>query len=68
MHQVKLLIIGLLLSVTTTIAFGQGKGTVRGVVYDRESGETVMFASVYIQGTTLGTTTNHNDKKSKENE
>lgn len=40
----------------TTFAFGQ-KVTVKGVVKDASTGETVPFAAVQVQGTTTGTTT-----------
>lgn len=57
MYKVKYWLVILMYGILTT-AFGQDKGTVRGVVYDKASGETVIAASVYIAGTTIGTTTN----------
>ncbi len=34
------------------------KGTVRGNVYDKESGDPIMFGNVYLEGTSLGGNTN----------
>ncbi|MBK6823925.1 MAG: TonB-dependent receptor [Saprospiraceae bacterium] len=34
------------------------KGDIRGNVYDKSTGEPISFASVYLKGTTVGTTTN----------
>ncbi len=45
------------LSFTTPIFSQAGSGTVRGFVYDADSGEPVSFASVYLEGTTMGTAT-----------
>ncbi len=41
----------------TTISVGQ-KALVRGNVYDKDSGEPIPFANVFIENTTKGTTTN----------
>lgn len=38
--------------------FGQN-GTVRGNIYDKETGEPVIFGNVRLSGTTLGTNTNY---------
>lgn len=32
--------------------------TIRGIVYEKESGEPVIFTNVYLEGTTFGTSTN----------
>ncbi len=48
----------LLLMVTCTVTTLLSQATIRGVVYDQESGEAVMFANVYTSGNTTGTTTN----------
>ncbi len=36
------------------------KGTVRGNIFDKESGEAVIYANVYLEGTTTGTNTDIN--------
>ncbi|MEO1437651.1 MAG: TonB-dependent receptor, partial [Bacteroidota bacterium] len=41
------------------IAFAQ-EGDVRGFVYDKENGEPILFANVYLGGTTYGATTDIN--------
>ena len=43
----------------TATAFAQ-TGNIRGFVYDRESGEPVMFCNVFLKGTTIGTATDIN--------
>ena len=35
-------------------------GTVKGFVYDKESGEPVMFTTVQLKGTSIGITTDVN--------
>ncbi|MEM7102699.1 MAG: TonB-dependent receptor [Bacteroidota bacterium] len=52
------LITGLLL--LGTMAFAQGSGDVRGFVYDKDNGEPILFANVYLAGTTFGGTTDVN--------
>jgi len=49
-------IIVLILSVS---AFSQN-GTIRGFVYDKESGEPIIFCNVSLKGTTLGAPTDVN--------
>ena len=50
----------LLLSlVFTTTLFAQ-TGTIRGFVYEKESGEPVMFCNVFLKGTTIGAPTDIN--------
>jgi hypothetical protein len=39
-------------------AFAQNKASVSGIVTDSKSGETLIFANVFIRGTQMGTTTN----------
>jgi hypothetical protein len=46
----------LLLSFT---AYSQ-KGTIRGVIYDKENGEPIIFANVVIEGTSIGAATDEN--------
>src|ERR1700756_3545216 len=36
------------------------KGAIRGFVYEKKTGEPVLYASVYLKGTTTGTTTDVN--------
>ena len=43
----------------TAAAFSQ-KATVRGFVYESETGEPVIFTNVYLQGTTMGASTDVN--------
>lgn len=51
----------LLLSIVVSIAsFAQGTGTVRGFVYDGNSGEPILFTNVIIEGTTIGAVTDVN--------
>ena len=51
----------LLLSIAlfTTAAFSQ-TGNIRGFVYDKSSGEPIMFCNVFLQGTTIGAPTDIN--------
>lgn len=46
----------LALILLATAAFAQ-TGTIRGNIYDKKTGEPIMFGSVSIEGTSLGTTT-----------
>ena len=43
----------------TTIAFAQ-KGNIRGFVYDKESGEPIIFCNVFLKGTIIGAATDIN--------
>jgi len=45
--------------VSNTSAFSQGRGTVTGVIVDLQNEEALMFANVGVEGTSLGTTSNH---------
>lgn len=40
--------------------FAQQGGTVRGNVYDKESGEPIIFGNILLEGTTFGTNTDEN--------
>ena len=51
-------LLSLLLIITNTI-FAQ-TGNIRGFVYEKESGEPVIFCNVFLQGTTIGATTDIN--------
>ncbi len=44
----------------TAFTFAQGTGTVRGFVKDKDNGEPVIFGSVYLDGTSHGTSTDVN--------
>ena len=47
------------ISLITTIAYSQ-TGNIRGFVYDKNSGEPIMFCNVVLQGTTIGSSTDIN--------
>ena len=47
------------ISILTTIAYSQ-TGNIRGFVYDKNSGEPIMFCNVILQGTTTGASTDIN--------
>jgi hypothetical protein len=55
LKTIRLLIL-LLLSIVTSVSFAQ-TGSIRGVVKDSRSGETIIGANVVIEGTTTGTST-----------
>lgn len=46
----------LICSLITTLSFAQS-GTVRGNIYDEDSGEPIIYGNVYLEGTDLGTNT-----------
>ncbi|QTN39099.1 TonB-dependent receptor [Cryomorphaceae bacterium] len=46
------------LSLLSLFAQAQDYGTLRGFVYEKETGEPVMFANVILEGTTFGASTN----------
>jgi len=52
-------ILFLFLVLLSTIAFAQ-KGNIRGFVYDKESGEPIIFCNVFLKGTTIGAATDIN--------
>ncbi len=57
--MVKYLLTGIITVFITAIGFAQ-TGAVKGIVYDTGSGEPVIFANVFINGTVFGTTTDLN--------
>ena len=57
--KMKRLII-LTLSLTISLVVSAQTGSVRGFIYEKKNGEPVMFASVYLNGTTLGNFTDIN--------
>ena len=44
----------------SVLSFAQGDNSVKGFVYEKANGEPVMFANVFLKGTTLGSTTDIN--------
>jgi hypothetical protein len=52
-------IVTLSLLLLTTMGFAQN-GTIRGFVYDSETGEPIIFTNVYLEGTNNGTATDVN--------
>ncbi len=50
----------LLTLICTAISFGQNTGTIKGFVYDKATGEPVIFSNVYLQKTTYGSSTDVN--------
>ncbi|MBT5750246.1 MAG: carboxypeptidase-like regulatory domain-containing protein, partial [Flavobacteriales bacterium] len=54
----KLLLL-LSISIFTTSIYSQ-TGNIRGFVYDKSSGEPIMFCNVILQGTTIGASTDIN--------
>jgi hypothetical protein len=51
-------ILSLLLTLFAISVFSQSGGTIRGTVYDEESGEPVLFTPVFLEGTDLRLATN----------
>ena len=45
---------------TGVLAYAQGDNSIKGFVYEKSNGEPVMFANVFLQGTTHGSTTDIN--------
>ncbi len=54
------IVITFILLINSVFAFAQGDNTVKGFVYETATGEPMMFANVYLEGTTLGSTTDIN--------
>jgi len=48
----------LILILITSVVFGQSKFSISGTIKDQSSGETLFGATVFIKGSTIGTTTN----------
>ena len=46
--------------IISVLSFAQGNNSVKGFVYEKSNGEPMMFANVYLKGTTLGSTTDIN--------
>ena len=49
-----------IMMIISVLSFAQGDNSVKGFVYEKSNGEPVMFANVYLKGTTLGSTTDIN--------
>ena len=49
----------LLFIFTSFFAFSQS-GNIRGFIYDKESGEPIIFCNVFLEGTTIGAATDIN--------
>ncbi|MEA3443671.1 MAG: carboxypeptidase-like regulatory domain-containing protein, partial [Bacteroidota bacterium] len=52
-------ILSLIFILTTQLGHAQS-GNIRGFVYDKDSGEPIIFTSVYLKGTTYGASTDVN--------
>ena len=46
--------------ITSVLTYAQGDNSIKGFVYEKSNGEPVMFANVFLQGTTHGSTTDIN--------
>ena len=57
--KLKLLLISLL-SLLSVAVFAQAQNDVRGFVYEKSTGEPMMFCNVYLKGTTFGASTDIN--------
>lgn len=53
-------IITLVLLISNIQLFAQNDNNVKGFVYEKSSGEPMMFCNVYLKGTTIGTSTDIN--------
>lgn len=58
-HPARPLVSFALLILLSAYSYAQ-QGSIRGFVYEKKNGEPVMFTSVYLKGTTLGTSTDVN--------
>ncbi len=58
----RITVISFLFFIITTLSFAQEKGTIRGAVYDENSGESLVGVSVVIKGTYTGTATDLDGK------
>ncbi len=58
----KRILITWLTLILTTIAYAQEKGIIRGMVYDGNTGETLVGVSIIIKNTYIGTTTDLDGK------
>lgn len=58
--KIKQLFLLVILMMTGVFAYAQGDNSIKGFVYETSNGEPVMFANVFLKGTTLGSTTDIN--------
>lgn len=58
--KIKQFVLLVFLMITSVFAFAQGDNSIKGFVYESSNGEPVMFANVFLKGTTLGSTTDIN--------
>ena len=58
--KIKHLFLLVFLMMTSVFAYAQGDNSIKGFVYETSNGEPVMFANVFLKGTTLGSTTDIN--------
>lgn len=56
----KLTLLSIIILFFSGAAIAQEKGTIRGIVYDKENGEPVIFNNVILKGTTYGSSTDIN--------
>ncbi len=54
------IILALILTISATSAIAQKTGTVKGFIYNEETGEPEIFTNVYLEGTTFGSATDVN--------
>ena len=58
--KIKQYILLVFMMITSVFAFAQGDNSIKGFVYESSNGEPMMFANVFLKGTTLGSTTDIN--------
>ena len=58
--RLKSILLLLSIVISASFGFGQDGGDIRGFVYDKANGEAILFANVYLAGTTYGGTTDVN--------
>ncbi len=58
--SIKNIIFSLLLCIGFVSSSNAQSGTVRGYVYDKETGEPILYGNVFLSGTTIGTNTDYN--------
>ena len=58
--RIKHFIMLVILVMTGFVSLAQDDNSVKGFVYEKSNGEPIMFANVYLKGTTIGSTTDIN--------
>lgn len=56
----KNIVLLVIMMVTSILSFAQGDNSIKGFVYEKSNGEPMMFANVFLKGTTHGSTTDIN--------